>query len=249
MHILLVNDDGYKAEGINTLFSVLTQYGHDVYIVAPHTEQSAKSHAMTVRGDITVWKHDEHHYSLEGTPADCIIFPLRAGFLPFTPDCVISGINHGYNLSSDTIYSGTCGAARQAQMYGFPAIAISTEKDENKRYDFLRPSEYVAKKIESFISVLDGESFLSLNFPPNWNGKIEKASLGVIDYRDDYTYHVEGNRILIRGTGYSTQWSMRDEVALYPGDDELCKNNIAAATIININPSYDIVRMDKLDLS
>ena len=85
MHILLVNDDGYKAEGINTLFSVLTSFGHDVYIVAPHTEQSAKSHAMTVIGDVTIYKHDEHHYSLEGTPADCVIIHFRQEYCRLSP--------------------------------------------------------------------------------------------------------------------------------------------------------------------
>lgn len=248
MHILLVNDDGYKAEGINTLFSVLTSFGHDVYIIAPHTEQSAKSHAMTVIGDVTIYKHDEHHYSLEGTPADCVIIPLQAEILPFKPDVVISGINHGYNLSSDTIYSGTCGAARQAQMYGYPAIAISANKDNDGKYDFVSPSKYLATKLENFVSILDGESFLSLNFPPHWNGRVEKASLGVIEYNDDYKITEDGDKLILKCSGCKTHWLNRDDKNLYPGDNELCKKAIATATIINIHPSYDIGRMNKLIL-
>ena len=63
MRILISNDDGFMREGIRTLEAVLIRHGHEVYSVAPHTEQSAKSHSMTVLGSVTIWKHDDHHYS------------------------------------------------------------------------------------------------------------------------------------------------------------------------------------------
>ena len=245
MYILLTNDDGYTAEGINTLGRVLTEHGHDVCMVAPHTQQSAKSHAMSVHGSMTLWRWDDRHYSLEGTPSDCVIYPIRSGLIP-RPDVIVSGINHGYNLSSDTIYSGTCGAARQGAMYRIPSIAISSEKDERGNYDFSSASKYLASHLESFVSLLDGDSFLSLNFPPHWNGKVEKAGLGFIHYYDRYTFSDDGKKIVLSGDGYGLEF---DEVENeYPGDMTITRSGAATATVIKINPVTDGERMEKLIL-
>ncbi len=247
MHILLVNDDGYTAEGILTLERVLREHGHETVTMAPHTQQSAKSHSMTVSGDMIIHRHDETHYSLEGTPADCIIYAVRTYILPFFPDVVVSGINHGYNLSTDTVYSGTCGAARQAAMYGISAIALSAEKDEEGIYDFVSPSEYLAGKIGDFAEVLrNGESFLSLNFPPHWNGKVRKSVLGSFDYRDVYSLRDEGDVIIATGTGYSIEYTSMDGV--YPGDRTLVSSSFATATIIDNQPHCDLAKMEKLQL-
>ena len=247
MRILISNDDGFMREGIRTLESVLIKHGHDVYLVAPHTEQSAKSHAMTVVGEITVWKHDDHHYSLEGTPADCVIYSLKSGLLPIVPDVVIGGINHGYNLSTDTIYSGTCGVARQGAMYGFPSIAISTMYDENGDYDFVSPSEYLASNLEYFCDALKGaEAFLNLNFPPHWNGKVEKASLGVIHYNDQFSIKEKGNKISIRTTGGDLSMVPSPESVGYEMDSTITDRGSASITFVEITPGYDRERMNKL---
>ncbi len=118
MNILLSNDDGYKALGIRVLEDVLSEAGHDVYVSAPDSEQSGKSHAMTIRGRIVVTEYAPKHFHVSGTPADCIVYSHRCSLFPIPFDVVISGINHGYNLSTDIIYSGTCAAARQAAFYG-----------------------------------------------------------------------------------------------------------------------------------
>ena len=247
MNILLVNDDGYTAEGILTLEKVLREKGHVTCTVAPHTQQSAKSHAMTVHGSMIVHRYDEYHYSLEGTPADCVIYPIRSLFIPFRPDCLISGINHGYNLSSDTIYSGTCGAARQGAMYSIPSIALSAHHDEMGRYDFVTPAEYTVSKLGHFMDVLKGaESFLSLNFPPNWNGEVRKASLGNLNYADEYTCSYHGDTIIIDGDGYSIDFE--DSEKEYPGDMNLVRAGYATATVIAVNPASDYSRMKKLEL-
>ena len=247
MNILLVNDDGYTAEGILTLERVLREKGHTTCTVAPHTQQSAKSHAMTVHGSMTVHRYDEYHYSLEGTPADCVIYPIRSGFIPFRPDMIISGINHGYNLSSDTIYSGTCGAARQGAMYSIPSVALSAHYDENGKYDFVTPAEYTASKLEHFMNVLEGaESFLSLNFPPHWNGEVRKATLGTLNYSDEYTCSYRGDTIIIDGNGYSLDFTAPEKE--YPGDRSLVLAGYATATVIAVNPASDYQRMKELEL-
>ncbi len=248
MHILLVNDDGYTAEGILTLERILREKGHDVCVSAPHTQQSAKSHAMTVHGSMTCYRYDGYHYSLEGTPADCVIYPVRAGILPFTPDVIISGINHGYNLSSDTIYSGTCGAARQGAMYSIPSIAVSAEKNEYGEYDFVSPSLYLEKRLESFVSLLIGaDSFLNLNFPPHWNGEVRKAGLGCMSYYDDYSSSGSGDILILTGSGFSVEFR-ENEGEEYEGDRTLSSRGYATATVIKVNPSSDRERTSLLEL-
>ncbi len=248
MRIFLVNDDGYLSDGILTLEKVLLDKGHEVCVVAPHTQQSAKSHAMTVHGEMIVHRHDKYHYSVEGTPADCVIYTLRSSFSDFKPDVIVSGINHGYNLSSDTIYSGTCGAARQGAMYSIPSIALSAEKDEKGEYDFVAPSLYLEKKLSSFVSLLKGsDSFLNLNFPPHWNGEVKKAGLGRIAYYDNYHLCDDGEKISLKFESMTSSFSLRKE-SEYDADKTLAERQYASATIIKIEPEYDRELMALLSL-
>lgn len=123
--ILLSNDDGVAAKGIRTLFVALSEIA-DVVVVAPLTEQSAKSHALTLAHPLRHRVVDGFH-AIDGTPADCIYVALyREQFLPRRPDLVVSGINHGYNLGVDVYYSGTVAAAREGALRGIPAIAFSS---------------------------------------------------------------------------------------------------------------------------
>ena len=124
MHILVSNDDGISALGLNVLVEALRASGHTVTIVAPHQDCSGMSQALTLRHSIVTQRLDEHRVSVSGTPADCVHIALNA-LLNQSPDWVISGINHGENLGSDVGYSGTVGAATEAYLSGIPALAIS----------------------------------------------------------------------------------------------------------------------------
>lgn len=122
--ILLSNDDGVYAAGIRTLAAALSTFA-DVVVVAPLQEQSAKSHALTLAHPLRHRLIDGFH-AVDGTPADAIYVGLfRRELLPRTPDLVVSGINHGYNLGSDTFYSGTVAAAREGALRNIPSIAFS----------------------------------------------------------------------------------------------------------------------------
>ena len=125
MNIVLTNDDGFLAPGLNSLKKILQKYG-DVYVVAPHYYQSGKSCAITFFNNLAVHKIDDRTWSVEGTPADSII--VASIILKGKIDLVVSGVNNGYNLSYYSIYSGTCGACYQALMFGFKAIAFSVQK-------------------------------------------------------------------------------------------------------------------------
>lgn len=123
--ILLSNDDGVDARGLRALRVALGPLGR-VVVVAPATQQSASSHALTLHRPLRHRVVDEDMHTIDGSPADCIYVAFyRDGLLPRTPDLVVSGINHGYNLGTDVYYSGTVAAAREAALRGVPAIAFS----------------------------------------------------------------------------------------------------------------------------
>jgi 5'-nucleotidase len=134
MRILLCNDDGYRAIGIQTLARHLRQGGHEVLIVAPSEERSGQSHAMTFFRPIVTHRIDEQTWSVEGTPADCAALALHHFLRDRQPDLVVSGINHGMNVGWDVNYSGTVGAATEAGLLGHRAIAVSVD------LDFRRPA-------------------------------------------------------------------------------------------------------------
>ena len=123
MKILVSNDDGYLATGINVLTDALEQVA-DVVVVAPDRNRSAASSSLTLHTPLRVTEVAKNRYKVDGTPSDCVHLALT-GFLEYEPDLVVSGINHGANLGDDVIYSGTVAAALEGRFLGLPTIAVS----------------------------------------------------------------------------------------------------------------------------
>jgi 5'-nucleotidase len=130
---LLGNDDGVHAPGLNILADFLRKRG-DVMIAAPHLERSGSSSAITLMLPILVQKVAESVFGIEGSPADAMMLALQK-LVPRTPDWIVSGINRGGNLGTDTIYSGTLGAAIEGCLFGIPSIAVSVEGREPLNYE------------------------------------------------------------------------------------------------------------------
>ncbi|MGF1726918.1 5'/3'-nucleotidase SurE [Photobacterium nomapromontoriensis] len=123
MRILISNDDGIFAEGINTLATVLSELG-DVIVIAPDRNRSGASNSLTLDNPLRIRHEGEQRISVEGTPTDCVHFALNE-WLDERPDVVVAGINHGANLGDDVLYSGTVAAATEGHFLGVPAIAVS----------------------------------------------------------------------------------------------------------------------------
>jgi len=123
MRILVSNDDGYLATGINVLADALAEIA-EVVVVAPDRNRSAASSSLTLEDPLRVSPVAEGRYRVNGTPSDCVHLALT-GFLEEEPDLVVSGINHGANLGDDVIYSGTVAAAMEGRFLGLPTIAVS----------------------------------------------------------------------------------------------------------------------------
>ncbi|MGI9221199.1 MAG: 5'/3'-nucleotidase SurE [Woeseiaceae bacterium] len=133
MKILVSNDDGYLATGINALSASLEQIA-DIVVVAPDRNRSAASNSLTLSDPLRISQTGDNRYRVNGTPSDCVHLALT-GFLEDEPDLVVSGVNHGANLGDDVIYSGTVAAAMEGRFLGFPSIAVSLVGPEQKHFD------------------------------------------------------------------------------------------------------------------
>ncbi len=165
--ILISNDDGIHAPGINALAEEIKKIG-DVVIVAPDKQQSAVGHAITMNSPLRVQKVDKQGtffgYAVTGTPADAVKLAVRS-LLPHPPDLVISGINHGSNTAISVIYSGTVSAATEGTILGIPSFAISlTTYDEA---DFSYAAAFASKLSLKIIEQgLPKGTLLNVNVPP-----------------------------------------------------------------------------------
>jgi len=164
VRILLVNDDGYRAPGIQALYEVL-QDGHEVWIVAPDREVSAVGHAITLRHVLRVYRIHEHCFAVEGNPTDCVNLALWQ-ILPDRPDVVISGINAGWNLAEDVTYSGTVAGAMEGTIHKVFSVAVSLAPEGATWERF----QAVARWLKAALPVLrtmdwNPRVFLNINWP------------------------------------------------------------------------------------
>ena len=168
MHILISNDDGFRAAGIQELAEAMLPYG-DVTIVAPDGPRSGFSGAIPTTHPLRL-KHRHttgslEVYSCEGTPVDCVKLALNTIFADTRPDLVLSGINHGSNEGICVSYSGTLGAAREGCIYGIPSLAVSLD-DTAWHPDFTDSIDYTKKVVELMQQTkLPHQTMLSLNVP------------------------------------------------------------------------------------
>lgn len=169
MRILIVNDDGIRSEGICRLAAMaktLVGASGEVWVAAPKNQCSAMSHRITVFDPIEVRKADfpvegVNAYSIDGTPADCVKIALNY-LMPQKPDFVFSGINYGYNVGVDILYSGTVGAAMEGLINGIPSIAFSNQMGTN--FDVI--DAYLPSIAKELMEKAPGEGRIwNVNFP------------------------------------------------------------------------------------
>jgi len=165
--ILVTNDDGIDAKGINELITIAEQYG-SVVVVAPEKGQSGMSHSVSLNEPIylqnRILNNSIKSYSCSGTPVDCVKIALHH-ILDKKPDLILSGINHGSNASVSAIYSGTMGAAREGSLNGIPSIGFSL-LDHSPDADFDGSIIYAKKIIEKIIeNSIPDRMCLNVNIP------------------------------------------------------------------------------------
>lgn len=249
MNILISNDDGIAANGIRALTEELSKH-HNVYVVAPDRERSAAGHSLTLHTPLRVEELEESKsgakrtWVTNGTPGDCVKLGINAILSPEEqPDFVISGINHGPNLGSDILYSGTVSCAMEGAMLGVPSIATSLASMHCEYEDF----KYTARFIAALLDKLKDFKFppkmlLNVNVPALEDDDIVGVAiteLGRKMFTDNYEKRVDP-----RGKIY--YW-MAGELISEPTD---ANTDIAAVqnNKISITPvTYEMTRKETMD--
>ena len=158
MHILISNDDGYKAPGLSVLAKALSEQHHTISVVAPRANMSGCGMGISLRKSIAVEQLESNKFVVDGTPADCVYLGLHS-LLSEPVDMVISGINNGANLADDILYSGTFAAAMEARRLEVPSIALSMSEYATQQY---ATAAYIAGQMVNNIDQLEYQALLAV---------------------------------------------------------------------------------------
>lgn len=229
MKILITNDDGINAIGINALAEVFSKE-HEVYVVAPETERSAFSHSVTIFNKLkyNVLEDNNKFFrcSTSGTPADCVKFSLLYLLKDKQIDCLISGINNGPNVGTDVMYSGTVGAAFEGVFLGMPSFAISLTNWNEKGEKHYEAAQFLLRNFEELIKInKTPHTILNINYPAPIEYKGAKIVKAGINLYSDYfeLSDIEDNTVSLKG--------MPIEHDLNDGNTDVCLTKKGYATI------------------
>jgi 5'-nucleotidase len=170
MRILLTNDDGYHAPGLEVLEAIARQFSDDIWVCAPSEEQSGAGHALTLNRPVRLVKFAERRFAVTGTPTDSVVMALRTVLEDNPPDLILSGVNRGANLADDITYSGTVSAAIEGALAGIRSVAFSqvhTAQSLASGVPFDAAQEWGAKVLAPLLDTpFAARSLINVNFPP-----------------------------------------------------------------------------------
>lgn len=180
MLILVTNDDGVFAPGINALGEALRELGR-VVVVAPDREKSAVSHSLTLNHPLRIAELAKDMYSVDGTPTDCVHLAMHVILKDQRPDLLVSGINNGGNLGQDVTYSGTVWAALEGHFMGVPSAAVSLVDDRSSDY---RPAARFAARVARWIQRkgLPPDTVLNINVPDDPDQDLDRFAITRMGY-------------------------------------------------------------------
>ncbi len=168
MRILLTNDDGVHAEGLQVLERIARRFTEEVWVVAPETDQSGFAHSLSLSEPLRMRKVRERHYAVRGTPTDCVIMGVRK-LMPEPPDLILSGVNAGSNVADDVTYSGTIAGAMEGTLLGIRSIALSqgySVTEDGRSVQWETAERHAPEILQKLIGLsLPENVFLNLNFP------------------------------------------------------------------------------------
>ena len=252
LNVLLTNDDGIEAEGLQAMRRALAQLdGVRLAVVAPDGNRSAMARSITTRRPLWVeevpFADGTSGYATDGTPVDCVRL-ARLGLVEgFEADVIVSGINHGANLGDDITYSGTVAAALEGIVLGLPAIAVSQQSAAREmdfrlggQFEFSAAASFVARVVEELAEVpLPDGTLLNVNVPAGEPDGVEVTRLGKRIYRDELklTDSQEGRR---RYWIYGADPGFEDE----PGTDLAA---VAAGRIAVTPLHFDLTDVSGID--
>ena len=167
MRILVTNDDGINAPGLEVLEKIARELSDDVWVVAPEQEQSGAGHSLTLHVPVRVRKISEKRYAVLGTPTDCVLTALKV-IIPTKQkvDLILSGVNRGSNAGDDVTYSGTIAAAMEGCILGVPSIALSQMVDDQEKIQWATAEKHAPLVIQTILQKKwPKDTLINLNFP------------------------------------------------------------------------------------
>jgi len=205
MRILCTNDDGIHATGLAVLEEIARAFSDDVWVIAPESEQSGASRALTLSAPIRVRQAGEKRFAISGTPTDCVLLGVEHLIEGPAPDLVLSGVNRGQNIAEDVTFSGTIAGAMQGMQLGIPAIALSQARGFRGEEAPI-PWETAAAFGPGVVGQLlkhgwPKDVLININFPdlpPDQVGEVETTVQGV---RDQHIIYAD-KRTDLRGGSY-----------------------------------------------
>jgi len=222
MRILITNDDGIGAKGLDVLRDIALRLSDDVWTVAPETNQSGTSHSMTLHTPLRLRQIDDKSYAVAGTPTDCVIMGIRHIMKESPPDLVLSGVNHGSNLAEDITYSGTVAAAMEGTLLGVRSIALSLMlgvDDQGRRGYWDTALAHAPSLISTLLEDAWGTGILmNVNFPDSKPNEINGSAVTRQGVRDQSLLNIE-SRTDPWGTPYFWFGFERRLSTLVPGTD------------------------------
>jgi len=168
MRILLTNDDGINAPGLKILEAIARAISDDIWIVAPHEEQSGAGHSLTLTRPLRLFKQGERRFSVSGTPTDAVMMAVGHLMKDAKPDLILSGVNRGANLAEDVTYSGTVSAAMEGAISGIRSIALSQVYSREGMGDsvpFEAAQAWGERVVRALLDTPVGERLVNVNFP------------------------------------------------------------------------------------
>jgi 5'-nucleotidase len=230
LKIVLTNDDGFEAPGLEALFDCVLRLG-DIISVAPQKAQSGIAHRVTTRAPIRVNQIGPNQYSVEGTPADCSRIALKE--IASDADWLISGINAGANLGSDVYNSGTVAAAREAAILGYSAIAISQYISKDHEVDWTVTGHHAGAAIKMLLGRELGRGFfwnVNLPHPIEMEPPLTSQFCGLDTNPHKYAYRKNGSELIYTGTIHERPRNPGKDVAVCFDERKIAITRLAVGT-------------------
>jgi 5'-nucleotidase len=203
MRILCSNDDGVAARGLESLVKIAAALTDDVWVVAPHEEQSGAARALTLAHPIRIRKLDERRFSVVGTPSDAVVMGVTQILRDKKPDLILSGVNNGQNTAEDVTVSGTIAAAFQGMGFGIPSIALSLARAERDNAHWETPEAYGPALIRELLATgWPKDVVININFPDRAAQAVTDIEVTRQGHRDAVQLFAEERRDLRGGTYY-----------------------------------------------
>jgi len=243
MRILLTNDDGVNATGLQVLERIAREFSDDIWVCAPSEERSGAGHSLTLTVPLRLRKLGEQRFCVTGTPTDAVMMGLAHILKDNPPDLILSGVNRGANLGEDVTYSGTVSAAMEGALAGIPSIALSqvyAREGMGDTVPFAAAEAWADEVLRPLITKpMAPGTLINVNFPalpPNEVKGVRVVRQGIRDY---------GRLRIVKNTdprGYDYYWFGLRPVVHTPGhatDLEAIADGYVTVTPLHLDLTHD----------